>query len=181
MIKKLLPLMISLVLLCGCADNGEESFDKFAGGVAEADTVSFSADVRAEYSDKTAEFTLRYVQGPESAEVEITEPETVAGIKARVTGDALSLEYDGAILDIGSFGDTELSPMSALPLLVRAMTDAHIDIIWREDDMIAARLVPSDDMLVTLWLSSELVPLNAEISYKEQTVIFIDINDWEVN
>ena len=181
MIKKLLPLMISLVLLCGCADNGEESFDEFAGGVAEADTVSFSADVRAEYSDKTAEFTLRYVQRPESAEVEITEPETVAGIKARVTGDALSLEYDGAILDIGSFGDTELSPMSALPLLVRSMTDAHIDITWREDDMIAARLVPSDDMLVTLWLSSELVPLNAEISYKERTVIFIEINDWEVN
>ena len=181
MIKKLLPLMISLVLLCGCADNGEESFDEFAGGVAEADTVSFSADVRAEYSDKTSEFTLRYAQSAESAEVEITEPETVAGIKARITGDALSLEYDGAILDIGSFGDTELSPMSALPLLVRSITDAHVDITWREDDMIAARLVPSDDMLVTLWISNDLVPLNAEISYCEQTVIFIEINDWEVN
>ena len=181
MFKKMLPLMISLVLLCGCADTGEESFDEFARSVAESDSVSFSADVRAEYSDKTAEFTLRYAQSADSAEVEISEPETVAGIKARVTGDALSLEYDGAILDIGSFGDTELSPMSALPLLVRSMTDAHIDITWREDDMIAARLVPSDDMLVTLWLSNELVPLNAEISYKEQTVIFIEINDWEVN
>lgn len=181
MFKKMLPLMISLVLLCGCADTGEESFDEFVMGVAEADTVSFSADVRAEYSDKTAEFTLRYAQSADSAEVEISEPETVAGIKARVTGDALSLEYDGAILDIGSFGDTELSPMSALPLLVRSMTDAHVDITWREGDMIAARLVPSDDMLVTLWLSNELVPLNAEISYKEQTVIFIEINDWEVN
>ena len=181
MLKKLLPLMISLVLLCGCADNGEESFDRFVKVVSEAETVSFSADVRAEYSDKTAEFTLRYAQSEESAEVEITQPETVAGIKARVTGDALSLEYDGAILDIGSFGDTELSPMSALPLLVRSMTDAHIDITWREDDMIAARLVPSDDLTVTLWLSSELVPLNAEICYKEQAVIFIEINDWEVN
>lgn len=181
MLKKLLPLMISLVLLCGCADNGEESFDQFVKRVSEAETVSFSADVRAEYSDKTAEFTLRYAQSEESAEVEITRPETVAGIKARVTGDALSLEYDGAILDIGSFGDTELSPMSALPLLVRSMTDAHVDITWREDDMIAARLVPSDDLTVTLWLSNELVPLNAEISYKEQTVIFIEINDWEVN
>lgn len=181
MFKKMLPLMISLVLLCGCADTGEESFDEFARSVAESDSVSFSADVRAEYSDKTAEFTLRYAQSADSAEVEISEPETVAGIKARVTGDALSLEYDGAILDIGSFGDTELSPMSALPLLVRSMTDAHVDITWREDDMIAARLVPSDDMLVTLWLSNELVPLNAEISYKEQTVIFIEINDWEVN
>ena len=181
MLKKLLPLMISLVLLCGCADNGEESFDQFVKGVSEAETVSFSADVRAEYSDKTAEFTLRYAQSEESAEVEITQPETVAGIKARVTGDALSLEYDGAILDIGSFGYTELSPMSALPLLVRSMTDAHVDITWREDDMIAARLVPSDDLTVTLWLSNELVPLNAEISYKEQTVIFIEINDWEVN
>ena len=61
------------------------------------------------------------------------------------------------------------------------MSDAHIDITWREDDMIAARLVPSEDMNVTLWLSDELVPLNAEISYKEQTVIFIEISDWEIN
>lgn len=181
MIKKLLPLMISLVLLCGCADTGEESFNKFVQSVSEAGAISFTADVRAEYSDKTAEFELRYAQTAESAEVEIAEPESVAGIKARVAGDALSLEYDGAMLDIGSFGDTELSPMSALPLLVRSVSSAHIDITWREDNMIAARLVPSDDMLVTLWLSDELVPLNAEISYKEQTVIFIEINDWEIS
>lgn len=181
MIKKLLPLMISLVLLCGCADTGEESFNQFVQSVSEAAAISFTADVRAEYSDKTAEFTLRYAQTAESAEVEITEPEAVAGIKARVAGDDLCLEYDGAILDIGSFGDTELSPMSALPLLLRSVSGAHIDITWREDDMIAARLVPSDDMLVTLWLSSELVPLNAEISYKEQTVIFIEINDWKIS
>ena len=181
MIKKLLPLMISLVLLCGCADTGEESFNQFVGNVSEAESISFNADVRAEYSDKTAEFTLRYTQNADSADVEITQPETVAGIKAHIAGDALSLEYDGAMLDIGSFGDTALSPMSALPLLVQSVSDAHIDITWREDDMIAARLVPSEDMNVTLWLSDELVPLNAEISYKEQTVIFIDISDWEIN
>ena len=34
MIKKLLPLMISLVLLCGCADTGEESFNQFVGNVS---------------------------------------------------------------------------------------------------------------------------------------------------
>ncbi len=181
MSRKLLPLMISLVLLCGCADTGEDSFNEFVQTVSSAQELCFDADVRAEYSEKTAEFTLHYAQDAESAEVEILEPEIVAGIKARVAGDVLSLEYDGAMLDIGSFGDTELSPMSALPLLAKSLTDAHVELTWREDDMIAARLVPNDDMLVTLWLDSALVPLSAEISYKEQTVIFIEISNWEIN
>lgn len=179
--KLLLPLMISLVVLCGCADNGEESFIRFMQQVGSADELSFDAVVRAEYSDKTAEFKLGYTQDESGAVVEIIEPEIVAGIKARVSDDAMQLEYDGAILDIGAIADSDLSPMTALPLLARAMRDGHIDIVWTEDDMLAARLVPSDDFTVTLWLSPELTPLNAEITYKEKTVIFVEISDWKVS
>ena len=179
--KLLLPLMISLVILCGCADTGEESFMRFMQQVHSADELSFDAQVRAEYSDKTAEFKLGYTQDESGAVVEIIEPELVAGIKARVSDSQLQLEYDGAILDIGTISDSELSPMTALPLLVKAMREGHLDIVWTEDDMLAARLVPSDDFTVTLWLSPELTPLNAEVTYKEKSVIFIEIIDWKVS
>ena len=72
--KIILPLMISLVILCGCSDNGEESFLKFMQQVYTADEVSFNAAVRAEYSDKTVEFKLGYVQDENGAVVEILEP-----------------------------------------------------------------------------------------------------------
>lgn len=179
--KLLLPLMISLVMLCGCADTGEESFMQFMQQVSDSSQLSFDALVRAEYSDKTAEFRLEYTRDESGAVVEIIEPEIVAGIKARVTDNGTQLEYDGAILDIGTLADSELSPMSALPLLVKTMREGHIDIVWAEDDMLAARLVPSDDLTVTLWLSPELTPQNAEITYKEKSVVFIEISDWKVS
>ena len=36
-------------------------------------------------------------------------------------------------------------------------------------------------LFATLWLSKELVPLNAEISCDEKTVAFIEITDWSVS
>ena len=82
--KLVLPLMISLVILCGCADSGEESFMQFMQQVSAANEIGFDALVRAEYSDKTAEFKLGYTQDENGAVVEIKEPELIAGIKARV-------------------------------------------------------------------------------------------------
>ena len=179
--KLVLPLMISLVILCGCADSGEESFMQFMQQVSAANEIGFDALVRAEYSDKTAEFKLGYTQDENGAVVEVKEPELIAGIKARVSEDGTQLEYDGAVLDIGTFAGSELSPMSALPLLAKTMREGHIDIVWTEDDMLVARIIPSDDFTVTLWLSPELEPLNAEITYREKSVVFIEISDWKVS
>ena len=95
------------------------------------------------------------------------------GIKANVMGKNLSLEYDGAMLDIGTLDDAELSPMSSLPLIVQAMRNGHLEISWVEDDMLAARIIPADDYVVTLW--------SAEISYKENTVVLVEISDWSVS
>ena len=98
--KLVLLLMISLVILCGCADSGEESFMQFMQQVSAANEIGFDALVRAEYSDKTAEFKLGYTQDENGAVVEIKEPELIAGIKARVSEDGTQLEYDGAVLDL---------------------------------------------------------------------------------
>lgn len=179
--KILLPIVICLVMLCGCGNNAEASFNQFVLQVGAADEIEFTAKVRAEYADKTAEFKLDYEQDENGAEIEIVEPELVAGIKAHVAPESTMLEYDGVILDIGMLTDSDLSPMSALPMLANAMRDGHVDIVWTEDDMLAARLIPSDDITVTLWLNSELTPINAEISYKESTVVFIEISDWEMS
>ncbi len=180
--KKIVPLIVCLMmLLCACSDTGEKEFIEFVGRAACAENISFNADVRTEYDDKTAQFKLRYEQNGESASVEVLEPELLAGIKAMLTGDDLALEYDGAMLDIGTLPDAELSPMSSLPLLARAMKNGHVEITWVEDERIAARIVPADDYAVTLWINASLVPESAEISYKEQSVVFIEISDWRIS
>lgn len=179
--KRVLPFILCLILLCGCADDGKGQFADFVKIVSSAENISFSANVSAQYDDKTAEFTLAYEQTKDGASISVVEPELLSGIKANLSGESLSLEYDGAMLDIGTLDDAELSPMSSLPLIVRAMREGHLEISWVEDNMIAARVIPADDYVVTLWIDSNLTPCSAEISYKENTVVSVEISDWSVS
>lgn len=177
----LILLMILPLLLCGCGNGEELAFEEFRQELQNADSLSFTADVRAEYEDSTAEFELAFSMQGDEYTVEILEPELVAGIKARVKSGDTHLEYDGAILDIGKLTDRGLCPMSALPYLTDALKNAYADMAWTESGLLTVRLVPSDDMSVTLWIDEENAPVNAEITYKEKTVVFIEIDDWEMD
>ncbi len=177
----LIVLAISLLMLSGCSHSEEKAFTQFAAELAKADTVSFKGHVTAEYSVLSASFDLAFTEHDGEAEIEVLKPDIVSGVKARVKDGETSLEYEGMMLDIGNVGDTWLSPMSSLPIMFRAMKDAHLDLAWDEDDMLVVRLVPEDDMTVTIWLDAESrTPKNAEITYNEKTAIFIDISDWTV-
>lgn len=179
--KRVLPFILCLILLCGCADDGKAQFAEFVKIVSSAENISFTARVTAQYDDRTAEFTLNYAQTEDGASVSVVQPELLSGIKAKLTGEDLSLEFDGAMLDIGTLGDAELSPVSSLPLIVRAMRDGHLEISWTEGDMTVARLIPADDYVVTLWIDSNLTPRSAEISHKESTVVMAEISDWVIS
>lgn len=174
-------LMITALLLCGCGENEELAFESFRKELAGAEELCFTADVQAEYEDKTAAFKLEFSMKGDEYAVKILEPEIVAGISAHIKSGETHLEYDGVILDIGDLNDRGLCPMSALPYLADAMKDAYAEMAWTEDELLTVRLVPADDMSVTLWINEDNEPVNAEISYKEKTVVFIEIDNWEIS
>lgn len=173
-------LAVMCLFLCGCGENEAAAFESFRSELQNADAISFTADVRAEYEDKTAEFELAFAMADDEYTVEILEPSSVAGMKAHVKSGETHLDYDGAILDIGRLTDRGLCPMSALPYLMDAIKDAYADLAWTEDGLLTVSLVPSDDMRITLWID-ENEPQNAEITYNEKTVVFIEIDDWEIS
>ena len=177
----LIVLAISLLLLSGCGEGEAKAFLGFAERVKSAEEISFNAEVRAEYSSISANFELAFSEKDENATVEILKPDILKGIKAHVSKDSAELEFDGAILDLSMLSD-EISPMSALSVLRRAITDGHLDLAWEEDGMLCARLIPDDDTVVKLWLDTEtMTPINAEITRNEKTSVFIKINDWTMN
>lgn len=177
----LILLMILPLMLCGCGESEELVFSQFRQELKNASALSFAADVAAEYEDKTAEFELAFSMQGDEYRVEIVEPEIVAGISAHIKSGETHLEYDGAILDIGKLTDRGLCPMSALPYFADALKDAYMEMAWTEDELVTVRLVPADDMSVTLWLNEDKVPVNAEITCEDKTVVFIEIDDWEID
>lgn len=177
----LLLVMSLLFALSACGDNEEKKIvDMFCGEVAEAESIRFTAALRAEYPDKTSEFELEYVQNQDGIRVTVLEPEIISGISAVVSDENARLEYDGAILDIGTLSANGLSPMSALPITMMAIKNAYVDSTWTEDDVTAAKLIPSDDTEIILRLNAEAIPCAAEIICDGKTVVFIEFDDWEM-
>ena len=66
-----------------------------------------------------------YVPGGEST-VEVLAPETIAGVRARVSGEDLSLEFEGEVLNAGRTGRAGISPAAALPALMDALRDGWL-------------------------------------------------------
>ena len=176
-----LPLLLALSLvLSGCGQNAAASkYQDFAEKLLQKETLSFTADVRCEYEEKTVSFTLGYSSDTEGSTVTVIAPELIRGIRAHAKAGETSVEYDGLILDTGPLDDFGLSPMSALPVLVEAMKTAYIDSVWEEKGEYAALLVPSDNMNVQIHLDKyTMCPVYAELVSDGRVAAFIHIRDW---
>ena len=116
----LLPLLlIACLFLSGCGDHAaEKRFTDFSEGLAAKETLSFCADMRVEYADRTLEFTLAYARDADGQTITVQKPERIAGIRAHLAPGSNTLEFEGLILDTGPLDPYGLTPMNALPKLV---------------------------------------------------------------
>ena len=173
--------LFAALLLPGCGQNALESrWEGFSSAITAADTVGFTADIRAEYEDKSVEFTLELAQSGDDTSVTVIFPEELRGVKAVSHGAKRELEYAGFVIDTGTLPGG-LTPVGALPALVDAMCGGYADCFWREGECTVVRLIADDSLSVTLWLSEELVPVHAELESGGRVTVFCDIRDWRLS
>ena len=73
-------------------------------------------------SEDALTFTLSCDYAPEGeTTVEVLSPDTVAGVKAVLTGDQLKLQYEDLCLDAGTLSDEEVSPLMCPARLMSAL------------------------------------------------------------
>ena len=179
----LLTLLALSLLLAACGKDRafKSEYESFSKELASAEAVSFTANVRAEYEHKTARFALSYTGDESGAVVTVLAPELISGISARVSPDGTSLEYGEISLDTGSLDSHGLSPMSALPVMMRALKSGHLDSYWTEDGKTVLRLIPDDEYICTVWFGDEMTPLRAEVQSDGRIVVFAALSDWALN
>lgn len=172
--------LCAVLLLTGCGSGLEQRWDEFSETVSEADGLSFTAALRAEYEDKSVSFELRYEQSGEECAVTVLSPEELRGVKAVRKDGSGTLKYYGFVIDTGTL-DGGLTPVGALPYLVDALRGGYADCFWREGDSTVVRLIPEDGMTVTVWLEEESMTLvYAELASGERVTVFCEIEDWEL-
>ena len=182
---KLSRLMYVLLPLCllftfsGCGtEKAELRLSEFSSGLSEKTELSFTADMRCEYPDKAEKFALLFEKKPDGCTVTVISPESIAGIKAHVGSDTNKLEYGGAVLDVGDLDQYGLSPMSALPLLYRALCSPYIDSVTSAGDGTEYLLTYDDNTCVSVRFSAEMIPESAELICDGKVTVYCKIEDW---
>ena len=174
----LIPLLCCLLLLTGCGNAAQERFESFSRELSGRDSLSFLAELTAAYPDRSADFTLRYTLENGVQRITVLSPQRISGISARVEKGGTALEYDGLILDTGDLDARGLTPMSALPLLVDALGNAHADAFWEDEGLDAVELQYDDHTLVRIWFGEDALPCRAELLSDGLVTVSIIIKNW---
>ena len=112
------------------------------------------------------------------------EPEELAGVAAAMTGDALTLEYDGTILDAGTLSP-RVSGLSAAPLLLDAFPRAYLDSCGSEtlDGADALRVdfsaaAGSEALGCTLYFGADGAPVYGELAQDGKIIAAVEFTNF---
>ena len=107
------------------------------------------------------------------------QPESIAGIRARLLPGQTKLEYQDLILDTGDLNKAGLSPMSALPVLVEALRSGHLDSHWQEGGEPVVQLVLDDELSARVrFRPDSMTPTHAELICGDTVTVYCDLTDW---
>ncbi len=178
----LFALMMTLCLsLTGCGGETAEKqeTEELQMKFQNLSAATVEAELTCHYGDEVRTYTLRCSYTPEESTVEVLAPEDLAGISATLTGEALTLQYDGILLDAGTYSGTEISPMWAVPSMLRAMGQGYPLETGREALgeteclRVTFEMTSSDGgkQYTAVWFDENGIPLQGEITL-EETVVY---------
>lgn len=178
----LLPLL--LLLLTGC---GRKTQERAAALQQQYALVTgYETQVRAALprEDETLVYTLHLTKDGDTVRAEVLEPEELAGVAAAMTGDALTLEYDGTILDAGTLSP-RVSGLSAAPLLLDAFPRAYLDSCGSEtlDGADALRVdfsaaAGSEALGCTLYFGADGAPVYGELAQDGKIIAAVEFTNF---
>lgn len=171
--------LIAITLLGSCQgtkNKGQALALDIRTGLLAAEKLELTTTVRADYGERVYDFTFKYAGNADKGALEITAPESIAGLKAEVSVSDGTLQYDGAVLDTGALTNDGLSPAEALPVLIAQWKSGYISGCNYEKFEDTETLAVTTDITQTVkqrtWFDVKThLPIKAELSDNGRTVI----------
>lgn len=177
--KKLVIAVLCLsLLLTGCGGK-RMAADEIRRQYGLIDRAQMEAEVTFHSSGEERCFTLQCDYGPQESTITVTAPETVAGVCATLSGEDMTLTYDGESLSVGELGG--VNPISALPRMLHFLTEGYLLSEGREslEGIPCYRLELEDTFggetaVCTVWIEEEtLLPRYGEFAVDGETVVSV--------
>lgn len=179
--KRLLPLMLIFLMGCSGSDPAMDAALRLRTQCLGAQSISFEAEIRADYIDRVECFDLRCTfdqEGTMSFSVE--EPEEIAGISGTVTGTEGTVGFDGTVLGFPLMADGRLSPLSAPWVLMKALREGAIVCAGQEGELLHLTVDDSyadNALTVDIWLEDGEI-CEAEIAWEGRRCVTMTVDDF---
>ncbi len=172
----ILWLLLAAVCLCGCGRKTASQTDALRQRYRDMQAAHMEAEITCHLETENRTFTVSCDWTPTGAGTTVTAPEALAGLTASVSGEDLTVSYDGAALSAGSLRD--VAPANCLPWLLHAVAEGYLAEAGREtlDGADCLRLAldttaPGGKVLCTVWLDGGGAPLYAEFTQDSRVVL----------
>ncbi len=158
-------MMILLLCACGGGPAAVDESEALALSIREEllgkTSCLCQADVTADYGQRVYQYKLEAAASAEETTVVLSEPETVAGITARLKNGESVLEFDGLSVETGALNADGLTPLSAVPALLEAARSGYIRACAFEEEKALLRVdcgdpegTPGTGTEIALWFDA---------------------------
>lgn len=181
--KRIIPILLILVLLAGCA-GARDTMDRAMAlrSALLAKGAEFDAAVTADYGDKTYSFGMHCrMEAQGKVTFSVTAPETIAGITGTVSASGGKLTFDGNALAFTLLADGQVSPVSGPWLLMKTLRSGYLTSCGVEDGCLRIAIDDSyeDDALhLDVWLDESDCPKRGEILWKGRRILTVEIENF---
>ena len=129
--KELTVFILLALLLTGCGEKTQSRAEEWQQRYAQMQGYEALVEVSVPREDETLHYTLSLEKSGDSVRAAVIEPKELTGIAATLTGDALTLEYDGMALDAGTLSP-RVSALNCVPLVLDGFSRAYLDSVGSE-------------------------------------------------
>lgn len=182
--KKLLFLLFALLLVSGCGEKTQGRAEMLQQRYAALNGYETHLRVVIPREEETLAYTLYLTRSEDCVRAEVEAPAELAGAAATMTGSALTLEYDGMILDAGTLSP-RVSALSAAPLLLESFAQGYLNSCGGEDLDGAETLradfsaTQGDETLsCTLFFAADDTPVCGEIAQDGKIIAAVEFTDF---
>ena len=159
--KRLLPLMIIPCLLLSACASFRKNVDVDQTGITEfykaLESAQMQVGVSADFPERISKYRVAYsYKKNDTSTLTILEPKSVADIQIAIAQGQTELQFGGARLETGTLDESGLTPLSALPCLMKA---------WSQGDVSEAEAVSRDGTKALLLIYRNQVE-EQEIEYR---------------
>lgn len=181
--RKVLPLILTVLLLTGCSGTPKEMERAlaFRTKLLQASSCTFDAEVTADYGDKLYVFSMNCKADAKGDLVFcVSAPESISGITGQITRQGGALTFDRTALCFDLLADDQLSPVSAPWVLTKALRGGNMTSAGIEDGLLRLSVDDSheeDALSLDVWMDDGDVPKRADICYDGRRILSMKIEN----